>query len=136
MENLVFCTGKKDFLLNGHLFRFNPSDPGLYSKLLTAAGKIQAMQAEFCCAGEMSAADVLRIFEEADARAKRILAEVFPGNDFFEIFDGVNIVARNLKGNRVIDGFFDAIRPVVVEGMREMFRADMAAVKKYTAAYE
>lgn len=145
MEKISFDTGVKEYEINGSaILRFNPSDPNVYARFLDAIPRIQALGSEYldqAKSGEnqTSPAEIcIKAMQEVDSKAKDILNEVFGcGNDFHKIFAGVNVVALRLDGKtRVIDGFFEAMRPIMEGGIKLLVDQENAAVEKYAGDLE
>lgn len=144
MKKIAFDTGIKEYEVNGTAFlRFNPSDPNVYFRFFSAAEKIRAVEKECIKKAkdarhgeENNISSVAQIFVEADSKIKTILSDVFrAGNDFGKIFDGVNVVAVNKNGKRVLDSFMEAVSPIMETGIKELFAKEDAMVEKYTADY-
>lgn len=131
--NLTINTGATRMTVNGHPFKAHFSDANTYHRIMSAIGEIRSMQDALSKDAAMGALDKL---VEADAAVKRILGKCFPGNDFDEIFDRVNIVTPGPDGKCIAAEFFREIFPYAVSGIREMVQSDKAAVEKYAAEYE
>lgn len=131
--NLTINTGATRMTVNGHPFKAHFSDANTYHRIMSAIGEIRSMQDALSKDAAMGALDKL---VEADAAVKRILGKCFPGNDFDEIFDRVNIVTPGPDGKCIAAEFFRGIFPYAVSGIREMVQSDKAAVEKYAAEYE
>ena len=127
MEKLIFDTGVKEYQINDNgVLRFNPSDPNVYARFLTAMGKIdeventlvnKAQEIESIEDQSESGAAVLQLMAEADREIKIILSEVFgQANNFDEILGGVNLLAVTANGERVITNFLEALQPIMVAG--------------------
>lgn len=130
MKKLNFDTGIEEFEVNGAVLRFNPADPNVYARFAAAAEKITDIEKKLVVQdAENSGNQVLRLMEEADRKAKDILAEVFGSqNDFDKMFNGVNVVAVAANGERVLTNFFAAISPILTEGAQKCARDQAAAV--------
>ena len=132
-QSINFDSGVKEYQVNGgEVLRMNPSDPNLYARFFDAQKKLLAIEEELveqgkaipavsekatkqelAKAGEMT----VRLLTEADQRAKEVLAEVFPGNDFDRILAGVNVMAVGDNGERVITNFVNALIPIIEDGV-------------------
>lgn len=56
----------------------------------------------------------LTIMTDIDNRIKRKLEDAFGNdNDFDKIFQGVNVMAFDIEGNRILSNFFDIITPEI-----------------------
>lgn len=146
MEKLVFDNGLKEYEVNGHILRFNPSDPNVYSRFVRAIEEIRDIESEYSRkAAEAGATKdkqsfgslMLQQMEEMDQKIKDILSNVFgKRNDFHSIFDGVNIAAKNTHGERVIDAFIVAVKPIIFDGMTALFAKDDADIERYAGEYK
>ena len=108
MEQLTIDTGLREYAVNGGpehgggVLRFNPSDPNVYSRFCTLQNQLQELE------------------QQADQRAKGLLAEVFgPGNDFDAMLGGTNLLAVAGNGERVITNLFAALQPILEAGARQ-----------------
>lgn len=146
MEKLTFDTGVREYDINGTAtLRMNPTDPNLYARLVDAVDEIAEMESEYLGkakqpdsdSGMSAGALAVRLLQDADQRAKAILNRAFGNrNDFEQIFDGVNIVAKRKAGGRVLDAFLEVIMPIIQEGVQDFIKDDEAAIEKYTAEYK
>lgn len=130
---LSFDSGIKEYEINSGVLRFNPSDPNVYGRFLTAAEKIKSVEGAMISSGSnaKTGEDVIRMMVEADRKVKDILRDVFGrDNDFDPIFDGVNIMAVASNGERVITNFMEAIAPIVAEGAEKCAQQKVDAAKK------
>lgn len=140
MDKLVFDNGIREYEVNGHPLRFNPSDPNVYSRFVRAIDEINGIETE-CTANaidkESFGANALIQMEEMDSKVKDILSKAFGfGNDFHTIFDGVNIAAKNVHGERVLDAFIVAVKPIMLKGIQELFAKDNADIERYAGEYK
>lgn len=128
MEKLQFDSGVRCFQVNeGGFLRFNPADPNVYARFLAAGEKLTAMEQTLTAA---SGQELLAQMTAVDARVKALLGEVFgPGNDFEDIFRGVNLLAVAGNGQRVITNFLEALEPILLEGVQTCARAEAEAVR-------
>lgn len=129
--NLNFDTGVKEYEVNGGraVFRLNPSDQNLYSRFFKATDEIRSLEQEWK-SETGSDEDVLNGLEQLDSRVKAILLNVFPNNDFNQIFDGVNVLAIASNGKAVIENFFAAIEPIIREGAEQHRKKLMKAARQ------
>lgn len=130
---LSFDSGIKEYEINSGVLRFNPSDPNVYGRFLTAAEKIKSVEDSMIASGAnaKTGEDVIRLMVEADRKVKDILRDVFGrDNDFDPIFDGVNIMSVASNGERVITNFMEAIAPIVAEGAEKCAQQKVDAAKK------
>lgn len=140
MEKLVFDNGMKEYEVNGHILRFNPTDPNVYSRFVRAIDEIKTLETENVAEVKDKASYgtyMLHQMETMDSKVKDILSKAFGcKNDFHAIFDGINIAAKNTHGERVLDAFIVAVKPVMVKGMEELFAKDDADIERYAGGYE
>ena len=129
MRKLTIDLGIEEFEVdNGKVLRFNPADLNLFDRFCTAGEDIlqaeREMVAQAEAAGEeMSGETMIRLLAETDAKMKKILNRVFGcGNDFDDIFNGVNMMTVGTNGERVITNFMAAITPILEEGARKAAR--------------
>lgn len=139
MEKLKFDSGIREFDLGtGTALRFNPGDPNLYVRFLTAAQKVQAVEQELVQQAETlensdSGEAVLTLLQNADKKMKEILSWVFE-NDFEKILGGMNLLAVGKNGQRVIANLFEVLQPVLVAGAQACAKEQtQAAVAKAKA---
>lgn len=125
MEKIVFDSGIKEYEINNNgVLRFNPSDPNVYARFFDAAEQIQKIEQDLIAKGESlkenSGEVAIRMMQEADAKVKNILSEVFgDGNDFDKLLGGVNLLAVACNGERVITNLMQALLPVIEEGAKK-----------------
>lgn len=140
MDKLVFDNGVREYEVNGHILRFNPSDPNVYSRFLRAVEEIKSLDAENTTKVKDKTSYgsyMLHQMETMDSRVKDFLSKAFGcGNDFHAIFDGVNIAAKNTHGERVLDAFIQAVQPVMLKGMEELLAKDNTDIERYAGEYE
>ncbi len=111
MEKLPFDSGVRAFRVNGgESLRFNPGDPNLYARLQAASEKLPEIQKS------LSGQDIPKMLAETDRQLKKLLNEVFPGNDMEKIFGGVNLLAPTGTGKTVFENFIDALEPILAKG--------------------
>lgn len=128
MQNLNIKTGVKEYQVveGGEPLRFNPADQNIYSRFISAAAKIREIEAEASKNAksvpetvEEIGTEALRIMAEADYKMKAVLNEVFGGgNDFDKILCGINLLAVNEDGKRVMEAFLEAITPILTDGAK------------------
>lgn len=126
MKKLSIDLGVEEFEVdNGKVLRFNPADLNLFNRFLAAKEDILAVEAKMVekaetIGDEMDGETVIRLIAEADAEMKQILNRVFGGgNDFDDIFSGVNLLAVGNNGERIVTNFIAAIAPVLEEGAKK-----------------
>lgn len=138
MRKLNIDIGVEEFeVFPGRVLRFNPADINLFNRLLNAQERIvcieQRMVEKAGQLGDASGEEVIRLLAEADREMKKILEDVFIGNDFEAIFAGVNMLSVCQNDERVITNFLAALQPVLEEGAKRAARmqanASAAAIK-------
>lgn len=138
MEKLIFDSGVKEYRLgNGGILRFNPSDPNVYARFMVAMDKLPAIERELVDrakaleqsdGSEPNGTEVLKLMEEADLKVKKLLNEVFGGdNDFHEILGGVNLLAVAGNQERVITNLLAALQPIMVSGAEKCAQQKVGA---------
>ena len=140
MENLVFDSGIKEYRINERgVLRFNPSDPNVYGRFLDAMGKIKNVEKQMTSKAQTleakkndpeTGAAIIRIMVEADQKMKKILNDIFGGeNDFNEILEGVNLMAVARNGRRVVSNLIDALMPIMEEGAKSCAEGEVETAK-------
>lgn len=127
MEKLTFDSGIKEYQINDNgVLRFNPADPNVYARFLSAMEEIESLESALVAKAKdiesapdqgQSSAAVLKLMAEADRKIKNILSHVFgASNNFDEILGGVNLLAVAGNSERVITNFLAALQPIMVAG--------------------
>lgn len=139
MEKLNIDVGLKSYELveGGALLRFNPADQNIYSRFVNSIEKIKAIETEASKNAvsvpktvEDAGAEVLRIMADADRKMKNVLNEVFGGNnDFDKILCGINLLAVNEDGKRIMEAFMEAITPILTDGAKTYADMEVSAAK-------
>lgn len=132
MEHLEFDLGLQEYAIpGGGVLRFNPADPGLYGRFATAEQKLAAVEAELM--EKSKTADpkaLLALMNEADAKAKQLLGEVFgEANDFHKALGGVSLLAGCGNGKTVAENLFDALSRVLEQGADRLVAQKISAAK-------
>ena len=113
MEKLQFDSGVRTYRVNGgQCLCFNPCDPNLYARFQEAEEKLRQLEEGLSQNGE----DVVSTVQQMDKDLKKLLAWVFPGNDFEKILFGVNLLAVTKTGKTVLENFLEALSPILCEG--------------------
>ena len=135
MQNLHIDTGIQEFQINDRgVLRFNPSDPNVYSRffgITDEIGKIdEAMAKEIAELSEGDGKGALKVLQNADAKAKALLNDVFGlDNNFDDILAGLNIMAAGQNGKRVIVNLFEALAPIFEAGAKKCAAAKLESAK-------
>ena len=130
MKKFIIDTGIEEFEINGgKILRFNPSDINLYKRFIDAQEEMLAVEKKLVAKAEaagdnVNGETVILLLSEADAEMKAVLNRVFgEGNDFNDIFEGVNLMSVASNGERVVTNFVAAILPIIEEGAEKAARA-------------
>lgn len=139
MQNLNIKTGVKEYQVTegGAPLRFNPADQNIYSRFVNSIEKIKAIETEASKNAvsvpetvEDAGAEALRIMADADRKMKNVLNEVFGGdNDFDKILCGINLLAVNEDGKRIMEAFMEAITPILTDGAKTYADMEVSAAK-------
>lgn len=139
MQILNIKTGVKEYQVTegGALLRFNPADQNIYSRFVNSIEKIKNIENEASEnaasvpeSAEAMGAEALRIMAEADRKMKNVLNEVFGGdNNFDKILCGINLLAVNEDGKRIMEAFMEAITPILTYGAKTYADMEVAAAK-------
>ena len=145
MEKLNIDLGIKSyqFVEGGAPLVFNPSDPNVYARYVSAMDEIKAVEHEMAAkANAIVAADdsveaqaeagakSLQVMEETDRRIKAILNGIFGGgNNFNDILMGVNLMAVTASGDRVVNSLLEALAPIMESGAKNCVEAEIKEAK-------
>lgn len=137
MKKLIFDDGIIQLDVNGNgILSFNPSDFNLYDRLMSFAKEVVEIEKEYQLVVDNNDSEIDVIGKELnraaciDAKVKEKLNAVFGGdNDFFKIFNGVNIMAFGANGERVITNFLSAITPFIEKGVSSYTVKEVEAAK-------
>lgn len=127
MQKLNVDIGVREFQIGDGVLRFNPSDPNVYQRFMEAIPKVEAVEQELVEKArqiprdENNGKEALRLMAEADAKTKALLDEVFTGNSFDAIVDGVNLMAVAGNGERVITNLLAALHPIIEHGVQKFY---------------
>ena len=117
MEKISFDSGMRAFKLGDGVLRFNPADPGVYSRFLQRGEKLRIIEEEL--SQQAKKGKSLELLSEADKKLKAMLSWVFGScNDFDEILGGVSLLATGENGEKVISNLLSALEPILVEGAK------------------
>ena len=134
MQKLNFDIGLKEYEIGGGVLRFNPADPNLYARFLELEPQLQQLQEELNRGSEMAqdAAAVLKLLAETDRQFKKMLTQVFGGeNDFSRLLQGINLLAMASNGSTVAENLLGALEPVLNRGAERFAQAQIqTAVEK------
>ena len=141
MRKLTIDLGIEEFEVdNGKVLRFNPADVNLFNRFCAAQQDILQVEREMvekakAIGNDATGETVISLLAEADGKMKQILNKIFGcGNDFNDIFEGVNVMAVGANGERVITNFLAVIAPILQQGAqkaaRNMAAQDAARIRK------
>ncbi len=134
MHQLHLDCGIQEYrITGGGTLRFNPGDPNLYARFLSAVETISKMEKELqeqaaaLPAGDPEAA--IGLMTQADTRLKTLLGQVFgEGNDFHRALGGVSLLAVASNGQPVIANLLAALEPLLSEGAQKLVDARVEAL--------
>ena len=132
MENLAIDAGAVEYrIAGGGALRFNPADPNLYSRFLTAGKQLEKIEKDLLCqAKDANAEQMVALLASADSKMKKLLNEVFGGdNDFHKALGGISLLARGRNGKTVAENLFSALETVLENGARQLVEARVADVR-------
>lgn len=138
MEQLIFDSGIKEYQINGKgVLRFNPSDPNVYARFVSAMDKIKAVETKMAGkakelekSGQIDGEAVIQIMSETDKQMKTILNNIFGhGNDFDQILEGVNLMAVAGNGNRVVTNLLEVLQPIMEAGAKACADGEVQTAK-------
>lgn len=131
-EQIRFDDGVKEYQINDNgVLRMNPTDPNLFQRFFDAQDRLLEIEQNLEKQGReiphaapdapkqaaaAVGAQVTHLMADADRQVKNLLGEVFPGNDFFQLFGGVNVMAVAGNHERVVTNFFNALVPILTKG--------------------
>ena len=124
METIKFDTGIREYRCGGGVLRFNPADPGLYSRFLDCLETLEALESALT----QDTGDLPTRLRQADTQAQAALSWVFPGTDWAAIFQGVSLLAWGSNGGSVLANFLAALEPVLRQGVLDAARGEAAAL--------
>lgn len=134
MKKLKLDWGVQEYKLGAGVLRFNPSDPNLYARFLEAAGQLPAVEKQLVEDArnlEGQTQELMILLTRADSRMKGILNDVFRGNDFDVLLEGVNLLAVASNGERVVTNLLQTLEPLIAAGAETFAQAQTdAAVEK------
>ena len=119
MKEVKLDCGLRECSVFGGVLRCNPTDPNLYTRFLELAPQLaETEQRLYLCQG-----DLLQALQKADREMKILLGKIFPGNDFDDLLQGVNLLAVGENGNRVITNLLESLEPILQEGAEAFAQA-------------
>ena len=134
MKKLNFDAGVEEYRLQGGgVLRFNPGDPNLYGRCLDAEGQMKKIEESLQKKAEstqQSATGVLELTREADRQLKKLLEQVFPGNDFHKALNGVNLLAVAGNGKPVAVNLFAALEEILTAGAEAFADAQVQGLRQ------
>ena len=124
MEKIQFDSGLKAYKLGSGQLRFNPSDPNVYARFMDACDSFRDIEKALiaqaqCLSQEELGTAALTLLQKADQQMKKLLNQVFLGNDFDKLLEGVNLLAVAENGERVITNLLKALEPVLLAGAKQ-----------------
>ena len=123
METLIFSTGLEEYPLeNGSILRFNPRDPSGVERFLTLEERITELKPQ--------GASVAEKWADADTRCRKMLEEVFPGNDFWQLLGPGNSLALCENGVSVLGNFLNAVEQILEYGVQVLMEEAIQKAKE------
>lgn len=117
MKKLNIDNGLQEFKLGSGKLYMNPQDPNLYARFLEAAERISRLQQELL--NTDPDAPLTEVMCRSDRQIKQLLDRAFGGDtDFDKLLGGVNVFAPGSNGQSVLVNLFEALQPVLEEGVR------------------
>ena len=119
MNQIHVDLGVEEYALGNGVLRFNPADPNLYARFLELEPQLQRLQEELnkTSSEAKDAYGVLKVLEKADGQFKKLLTQVFGGeNDFSRLLQGINLLAVAANGSTVAENLLGALEPVLTQG--------------------
>ena len=112
--------------------RFNPADPGLYGCLFDVEKKLASLEAELVEKSKTADSKaLLELMNEADAKAKALLDEVFGGeNDFQKALGGISLLADCGNGKTLAQNLFIALSKVLEQGAARLVSGKIATARE------
>ena len=132
-NNLVFDDGYKEFTINNdpaRVIRFNPSDVAIVERLKKSQDALEALVQEF---GENEPDDMAAALERLDNAIKKEIDTIF-NQPVSGIVFGNQSPMSPVKGVPLFERFFDAVLPVIMEGVKEEKKLRQQRVSKYVKA--
>ena len=119
MEQLKLERTLREWSVPGGVLRCNPADPNLYARFLSLAPQLTEIEQQL----QKNQGDILQALQKADREMKILLGKIFPGNDFDDLLQGVNLLAVGENGNRVITNLLESLEPILQEGAEAFAQA-------------
>ena len=119
MNQIHVDLGVEEYALGSGVLRFNPADPNLYARFLELEPQLQRLQEELnkTSSEAEDAYSVLKALEKTDRQFKKLLTQVFGGeNDFSRLLQGINLLAVAANGSTVAENLLGALEPVLTQG--------------------
>ena len=123
-NNLVFDDGYKEFTINNdpnRVIRFNPSDVAIVERFKKSQDALEVLVQEFAALEKLDNA----IKKEIDAIFNQPVSDVVFGNQS---------PMSPVKGVPLFERFFDAVLPVIMDGVKEEKKLREQRVNKYVKA--
>ena len=139
MEKIQFDSGVKSYKLGCGQLRFNPGDPNVYVRFMDACDSFRSIEKDLiaqaqCVREEDLGTAAVNLLQAADKQMKSLFNQVFPGNDFDKLLEGVNLLAVADNGERVITNLLKALEPVLIAGAQRCASQTAQAAKAQAQA--
>lgn len=132
MELLHIDAGAVEYRISGGgALRFNPADPNLYSRFMTAGAQLEKIEKDLLRqAKDTSPEQMVALLKKADTKMKQLLDGVFGGdNDFDKALGGISLMARGGNGKTVAENLFSALETVLEKGAKALVDARVAEAR-------
>lgn len=132
-NNLVFDDGYKEFTINNdpnRVIRFNPSDVAIVERFKNSQAVLEALVQEFT---ENTPEDVAAGLKKLDTAIKKEIDNIF-NQPVSNIVFGNQSPMSLVKGVPLFERFFDAVLPVIMDGIKEEKKLSQQRVNKYVKA--
>ena len=133
VNNLVFDDGYKEFNINNdpnRVIRFNPSDVAIVERFKKSQRALDELVKEF---GENEPEDMTEALERLDNAIKKEIDAIF-NQPVSDIVFGNQSPMSPVSGIPLFERFFDAVLPVIMDGIKEEKKLQQERVAKYVKA--
>lgn len=132
-NNLVFDDGYKEFTINNdpnRVIRFNPSDVAIVERFKKSQDALEVLVQEFA---ENEPEDTVAALEKLDNAIKKEIDAIF-NQPVSDVVFGNQSPMSPVKGVPLFERFFDAVLPVIMDGVKEEKKLRQQRVGKYVKA--
>ena len=132
-NNLVFDDGYKEFTINNdpaRVIRFNPSDVAIVERFQKSQNALDVLVKEFV---NTEPADMAAALERMDNAIKKEIDTIF-NQPVSDVVFGNQSPMSSVGGVPLFERFFDAVLPVIMEGIKEEKKLRQKKVNRYVKA--